>query len=60
MKNENVDFDFWKAECFNSVKQKVDTTITQDINGMFESLLENKKDRKPEKLKVNWPEWCTC
>ena len=26
---------------------------------MFESLLGNKKDRKSETLKGNWPEWCT-
>ena len=58
MKNEHVIFisekpsvKSWEAENWY--------LDTQVYNGMLESLLGNKKDRKPEKLKVNWPEWCT-
>ena len=53
------EFWFLKSRVLNPGKGRIDTSITQVINGMFESLLGIKKDRKPEKLKGNWPEWYT-
>ena len=56
------EFWFLKSWVLNPGKQRIDTSITQVINGMLESLpgnAGNKEDIKPENLKVNWPEWCT-
>lgn len=45
-----------EKEVLNPGKQKIDILITHVINRKFEGLLENEKDSKSEKLKVNCPE----